>query len=105
VSTATEGLASADARNQGQGAPTHPVVCRRLYLSPYDLTPTYKNVHNKFNVKYFLNLVLVDEEDRRYFKQQEIELFRLAEPALAPGELEDAEGGSMPARADPPPSL
>lgn len=48
----------------------------RLYLSPYDLTPTYKEVHNKFSVRYYLNLVLVDEEDRRYFKQQEITLFR-----------------------------
>lgn len=44
----------------------------RLYLSPFDLTPTYREVHNKFSVRYFLNLVLVDEEDRRYFKQQEI---------------------------------
>jgi vacuolar protein sorting-associated protein 26 len=48
----------------------------RLMLSPYDLTPTYRNVANKFNVKYYLNLVLVDEEERRYFKQQEITLFR-----------------------------
>ncbi|KAL8136654.1 hypothetical protein V2J09_002655 [Rumex salicifolius] len=44
----------------------------RLFLSPYELTPTYRNINNKFSVKYFLNLVLVDEEDRRYFKQQEI---------------------------------
>lgn len=50
----------------------------RLFLSPYELTPTYKNVDNKFSVKYFLNLVLVDEEDRRYFKQQEIVLYRMA---------------------------
>lgn len=48
----------------------------RLFLSAYDLTPTYKNINNKFSVKYFLNLVLVDEEDRRYFKQQEIQLYR-----------------------------
>ena len=48
----------------------------RLMLSPYDLTPTYRNVANRFNVKYYLNLVLVDEEERRYFKQQEIVLFR-----------------------------
>jgi vacuolar protein sorting-associated protein 26 len=48
----------------------------RLYLSGFDLTPTYKNVQNKFSVRYFLNLVLVDEEDRRYFKQQEIFLWR-----------------------------
>lgn len=53
----------------------------RLFLSPYDLTPTYKEVHNKFSVRYFLNLVLVDEEDRRYFKQQEITLYRKDENA------------------------
>jgi len=50
----------------------------RLFLSPYELTPTYKSVHNKFSVKYYLNLVLVDEEDRRYFKQQEIQIWRKA---------------------------
>lgn len=48
----------------------------RLFLSPYELTPTFKNVHNRFSVKYYLNLVLVDEEDRRYFKQQEIQMWR-----------------------------
>merc|ERR1719284_486211 len=51
----------------------------RLYLNGFDLTPTYKNVQNKFSVKYFLNLVLVDEEDRRYFKQQEIFMYRVRE--------------------------
>ncbi|KAF0695418.1 Aste57867_13767 [Aphanomyces stellatus] len=48
----------------------------RLFLGGVALTPTYRNVNNKFSVKYFLNLVLVDEEDRRYFKQQEITLWR-----------------------------
>jgi len=49
----------------------------RLFLSGFDtLTPTFRNVNNKFSVKYFLNLVLIDEEDRRYFKQQEITLYR-----------------------------
>merc|ERR1712135_208283 len=48
----------------------------RLYLTGFELTPTYKNVQNKFSARYFLNLVLVDEEDRRYFKQQEIFLWR-----------------------------
>jgi len=43
---------------------------------PADLTPTYNGVCNLFSVRYFLNLVLVDEEDRRYFKQQEIILWR-----------------------------
>ena len=43
----------------------------RLFLSGFEgLTPTFKNVNDKFSVKYFLNLVLVDEEERRYFKQQ-----------------------------------
>lgn len=45
---------------------------------PADLTPTYSSVNNRFSVRYFLNLVLVDEEDRRYFKQQEIILWREA---------------------------
>jgi vacuolar protein sorting-associated protein 26 len=43
---------------------------------PADLTPTYAAANTRFNVRYFLNLVLVDEEDRRYFKQQEIILWR-----------------------------
>lgn len=29
-----------------------------------------KDINKKFSVRYFINLVLVDEEDRRYFKQQ-----------------------------------
>jgi len=48
----------------------------RLFLNGFDLSPTYKAIHNKFSVKYYLNLVLVDEEDRRYFKQQEVTLWR-----------------------------
>ncbi|XP_057798771.1 vacuolar protein sorting-associated protein 26A-like [Salvia miltiorrhiza] len=51
----------------------------RLFLSPYELTPTCRNINNKFSVKYYLNLVLVDEEDRRYFKQQEITIYRIGE--------------------------
>jgi len=51
----------------------------RLFLGGFDLTPTYKDVHNKFSVSYILNLVLVDEDDRRYFKQREIFLWRKAD--------------------------
>jgi vacuolar protein sorting-associated protein 26 len=54
----------------------------RMSLAPYNLTPTYANVQNRFAVKYFLNLVLVDEEDRRYFKQQEILLYRQGEEEI-----------------------
>lgn len=55
----------------------------RLFLTPFELTPTYRNIHNKFSLKYYLNLVLVDEEDRRYFKQQEIVLWRKADKTRA----------------------
>ncbi|ODM91839.1 Vacuolar protein sorting-associated protein 26B [Orchesella cincta] len=48
----------------------------RVFLSGYDLTPTMRDVNKKFSVRYYLNLVLVDEEERRYFKQQEIILWR-----------------------------
>ncbi|CAL8134558.1 unnamed protein product [Orchesella dallaii] len=42
----------------------------RVFLAGYTLTPTFKDVNKKFSVRYYLNLVLVDEEERRYFKQQ-----------------------------------
>eukprot|EP00920_Eleutheroschizon_duboscqi_P005895 GHVT01013845.1.p1 GENE.GHVT01013845.1~~GHVT01013845.1.p1 ORF type:complete len:299 (-),score=49.99 GHVT01013845.1:487-1383(-) len=48
----------------------------RMYLSGFDLFPTQKNIVHRFSVRYWLNLVLVDEEDRRYFKKQEIILWR-----------------------------
>jgi len=51
----------------------------RVFLAGYDLTPTMKDINKKFSVRYYLNLVLVDEEDRRYFKQQEIVLWRKGE--------------------------
>jgi hypothetical protein len=51
----------------------------RLFLGGYDLTPTMRDVQKKFSCKYYLNLVLVDEEERRYFKQQEIILWRKAD--------------------------
>lgn len=48
----------------------------RVFLAGYDLSPTMRDINKKFSVKYFLNLVLMDTEDRRYFKQQEITLWR-----------------------------
>ena len=51
----------------------------RLFLSGYKLSPTMREVNKKFSVRYFLNLVLVDDEDRRYFKQQEVVLWRKGE--------------------------
>lgn len=56
---------------QGESIPV------RMFLQGNkSLTPTYRSVNNKFSVKYFLNLVLVDVDDRRYFKQSEITLWR-----------------------------
>ncbi|CAD8087483.1 unnamed protein product [Paramecium primaurelia] len=52
------------------------VVPIRLFLSGINMSPTLKNVSGKFSVKYILNLILVDDEDRRYFKQQEITIYR-----------------------------
>jgi vacuolar protein sorting-associated protein 26 len=51
----------------------------RLFLGAYELTPTMRDIQKKFSCKYYLNLVLVDEEERRYFKQQEIVLWRKAD--------------------------
>lgn len=55
----------------------------RLFLGGFELTPTYKDVCNKFSVSYILNLVLVDEDDRRYFKQREITLWRKSDKRIA----------------------
>ncbi|VUZ54163.1 unnamed protein product [Hymenolepis diminuta] len=49
----------------------------RLFLGAYEqLTPTAKDVNRKFSVRYYINLVLLDEEERRYYKQHEIFLYR-----------------------------
>mmetsp|Transcript_48624 Transcript_48624/g.72582 ORF Transcript_48624/g.72582 Transcript_48624/m.72582 type:complete len:354 (-) Transcript_48624:190-1251(-) len=61
------------------GAPVKDeVIPVRLSLAgiPADLTPTFTVVNNRFSVRYYINLVLVDMDDRRYFKQQEIFLWR-----------------------------
>ncbi|EPY51810.1 retromer complex subunit Vps26 [Schizosaccharomyces cryophilus OY26] len=48
----------------------------RMFLNGYSLTPTFRDVNKKFNVRYYLSLILVDEDQRRYFKQSEITLWR-----------------------------
>ncbi|XP_071031077.1 vacuolar protein sorting-associated protein 26B-like isoform X2 [Oncorhynchus clarkii lewisi] len=48
----------------------------RLFLAGYEITPTMRDINKKYSVRYYLNLVLIDEEERRYFKQQEITLWR-----------------------------
>lgn len=49
----------------------------KWFISAYEFTPTYKNINNRLSVQYFINLVLIDADDRRYFKQHEVEFIRL----------------------------
>ncbi|ODN96429.1 vacuolar protein sorting 26 [Cryptococcus wingfieldii CBS 7118] len=49
----------------------------RLFLGGFEMTPTFRDVNKKFSTRYYLNLVLIDEENRRYFKQQEITIYRI----------------------------
>ncbi|WFD32136.1 Vacuolar protein sorting-associated protein 26 [Malassezia sp. CBS 17886] len=62
------------------GAPVRgEMIPIRLFLGGFELTPTFRDVNKKFSTRYYLNLVLIDEENRRYFKQQEITFFRIPE--------------------------
>merc|ERR1712166_1013746 len=67
------------------------------FLAGYDLTPTMRDINKKFSVRYYLNLVLVDEEDRRYFKQQEITLWRKGDPRTRKGQQMPPSGLPVPA--------
>lgn len=72
----------------------------RLFLAGFELTPTMRDVNKKFSVRYYLNLVLMDEEDRRYFKQQEITLLRLPETDAARASIRPAN--TAPETPNPP---
>ncbi|KAJ2606435.1 Vacuolar protein sorting-associated protein 26, partial [Coemansia sp. RSA 1694] len=71
----------------------------RLFLGGFDLTPTYRDVNKKFSTRYYLNLVLIDEENRRYFKQQEITLYRKNEGERKAHD-DDNDGGDVTNLAD-----
>lgn len=63
----------------------------RLFLGGFELTPTFRDVNKKFSTRYYLNLVLIDDENRRYFKQQEITIYRQDTRELGgPDSLDDA---------------
>lgn len=62
----------------GPPTPGQTIPVRMFLNACKQLTPTYRSVNNKFSVKYYLNLVLVDRDDRRYFKQSEITIWRAA---------------------------
>lgn len=52
------------------------VIPIRLYLQPLNLTPTLNKIDDRFSVCYYLSLIIIDHQERRYFKQQEIKLYR-----------------------------
>ncbi|KAF7504862.1 Vacuolar protein sorting-associated protein 26 [Endocarpon pusillum] len=69
----------------------------RLFLGGFDLTPTFREVNKKYSTRYYLSLVLIDEDARRYFKQSEIVLYRQApEEARALAIDPPSIGGSLP---------
>ena len=61
----------------------------RFFLKPYDLTPTLTNINNRFSIQYFINIVLTDVEDRKYFKQHEIFFHRIQKVKKKKSESED----------------
>jgi len=64
------------------------VVPIRLYLNAVPrLTPTYDMVNDTFSVKYYINLVLITGDGKRYFKQQEIVIYR------KPGQKPSSDAG------------
>lgn len=48
----------------------------RLYLKHLKLTPTMVDINQKFSIRNFVNLSILDDFDRRYFKHEEIFLWR-----------------------------
>ncbi|KAI0172303.1 vacuolar protein sorting-associated protein 26 [Hypoxylon sp. FL1284] len=73
----------------------------RLFLGGFDLTPTFRDVNKKFSTRYYLSLVLIDEDARRYFKQSEIILYRQA-PDAAPTETQMQTVVAVPESTRPP---
>jgi len=55
----------------------HDKIPIRFFLKSYNLTPSYLDVEGIFEVKYFLNLTVVDDDDNMYYKSAEINLYRI----------------------------
>jgi vacuolar protein sorting-associated protein 26 len=52
------------------------IIPIRMYLDCYELTPSYKLNDFDASVEYFLKFVVIDNNDKNYFKQQDIFLWR-----------------------------
>lgn len=61
-----------------EGCPvSEEVIPVRFYLgSISNLTPTMEGVNNKFSIKYFINICIYDDQNRKFFKPSEIVLYR-----------------------------
>ncbi|EXJ71299.1 uncharacterized protein A1O5_05105 [Cladophialophora psammophila CBS 110553] len=93
-----EGESNADA-SLGETIPI------RLFLGGFDLTPTFREVNKKYSTRYYLSLVLIDEDARRYFKQSEIVLYRQAPELLPPLATDQpGAGGKLPIHTPPTPA-
>lgn len=59
------------------GAPTkNETIPFKWFIKAYNLTPTFPNINNKLQVQYFISIVLIDADEKKYFKQHEIILVR-----------------------------
>jgi hypothetical protein len=59
----------------GQPGLDEDIPCR-FPLSSCQLGPTYPNVHGKFSVHYYLNLVIEDEHEQTFFKPVQVFFWR-----------------------------
>ena len=55
----------------------HEKIPIRFFLKSYNLTPSYFDVEGIFGVQYFLNLIVVEYNNNRYYKSTEINLYRI----------------------------
>lgn len=55
------------------------IVPIRFYLSSVEgVTPSINNINNCLTCKYLINIILYDDEEKRYFKSLEVEMYRKA---------------------------
>jgi len=52
------------------------IIPFRMFLSHYELSPTYKLINNVYSVQYYIKLVCVDRDNKNYSYLQEIILNR-----------------------------
>lgn len=75
------------------GAPSrNEIIPLKIFLTGIPLTPSFDDVNSRLQVVYYLNLVLIDVEERRFFKQCKIVLVRVDEKLIRRGGEDEDEG-------------